>query len=53
MTTDYSAIASQYKLCKEHPWRSRIETFSILKRLENIEGKKIVDVACGEGFYTR
>ncbi|MDK2741953.1 MAG: class I SAM-dependent methyltransferase [Nitrospira sp. BO4] len=53
MTTDYNAIASQYKQCKEHPWRSRIETFSILKRLGNIEGKKVVDVACGEGFYTR
>lgn len=53
MTTDYNAIATQYKQCKEHPWRSRIETYSILKRLGNIEGKKVLDVACGEGFYAR
>ncbi|HSA84665.1 MAG TPA: class I SAM-dependent methyltransferase [Nitrospira sp.] len=52
-TTNYNAIAEQYKQCKEHPWRSRIETYSILKRLGNIEGKKVLDVACGEGFYTR
>ncbi len=53
MTTNYNAIAEQYKQCKEHPWRSRIETYSIMKRLGNIEGKKVLDVACGEGFYAR
>jgi SAM-dependent methyltransferase len=53
MTTDYNMIAQQYKECKEHPWRSRIETYSLLKRIWNIEGKKVLDVACGEGFYTR
>ncbi|MBX3302783.1 MAG: class I SAM-dependent methyltransferase [Nitrospira sp.] len=53
MTTDYNAIAEQYKQCKEHPWRSRIETYSLLKRLGNLEGRKVLDVACGEGFYTR
>jgi toxoflavin synthase len=53
MTTDYNMIAQQYKECKEHPWRSRIETYSLLKRIGNIEGKKVLDVACGEGFYTR
>ena len=53
MTTDYNVIAAQYKQCKEHPWRSRIETYSIMKRLGNVEGKKVLDVACGEGFYAR
>lgn len=53
MTTDYSVIARQYKKCKEHPWRSRIETYSFMKRIGSLEGKKVVDVACGEGFYTR
>jgi len=53
MTTDYTVIAEQYKQCKEHPWRSRIETYSILKHLGNVEGTKVLDVACGEGFYTR
>ena len=53
MSTDYNLIAEQYKQCKEHPWRSRIETYSIMKHLGNLEGKKVLDVACGEGFYAR
>ena len=53
MTTDYNAIAQQYKKCKEHPWRSRIETYSLMNRIGNLEGKRVLDVACGEGFYTR
>lgn len=53
MTTDYNAIAAQYRQCKEHPWRSRIETYSLMKRLGDLEGKRVLDVACGEGFYTR
>jgi len=53
MTTDYNVIAQQYKKCKEHLWRSRIETYSLMKRMGNLEGKKVLDVACGEGFYAR
>ena len=53
MTTDYNSIAQQYKKCKEHPWRSRIETYSLMNRLGSLEGKKVLDIACGEGFYTR
>lgn len=53
MATNYNAIAEQYKQCKEHPWRSRIETYSIMKRLGNLEGKTVLDIACGEGFYAR
>jgi len=53
MTTDYNAIAQQYKKCKEHPWRSRIETYSLMNRIGSLEGKTVLDVACGEGFYTR
>jgi toxoflavin synthase len=53
MTTDYNAIAQQYKKCKEHPWRSRIETYSLMNRIGSLEGRKVLDVACGEGFYTR
>ena len=53
MTTDYNAIAQQYKECKEHSWRSRIETYSLMHRIGSLEGKTVIDVACGEGFYTR
>jgi len=38
MTTDYTVIAEQYKQCKEHPWRSRIETYSITSGM--LKGQK-------------
>lgn len=53
MTTDYNVIAQQYKKSKEQPWRSRIETYSLMKRVGDLKGKKVLDVACGEGYYTR
>ena len=55
MTTDYNQgqVAEQYKKAKEQPWRSRIETYSFMKRIGDLKGKKVVDVACGEGHFTR
>ena len=53
MTTDYDQIAEQYRKEKERPWRSRIEAYSLMKLVGDVTGKKVVDVACGEGFFTR
>ena len=55
MTTDYNQgrVAEQYKKAKEQPWRSRIETYSFMNRIGGLEGKKVVDIACGEGHFTR
>ena len=53
MTTDYDPIADDYKRSKELPWRGFIERFTLLNLMGNIEGKSVLDVACGEGFYTR
>lgn len=55
MTTDYnrSGVARQYQLAKEQPWRSRIEAYSFLKRIGDLSGKSVVDMACGEGHFTR
>ncbi len=55
MTTDYDEgrVAQQYKQAKEQPWRPCVETYSLMKRLGDLTGKKVVDVACGEGYYTR
>ncbi len=46
-------VAEQYSKAKEQPWRSRIECYSLLKRLGNLQGKTVLDLACGEGYYTR
>jgi len=55
MTTDYNrdGVAQQYQHAKEQPWRSRIESYSLMKRIGNLQEKRVVDVACGEGHFTR
>lgn len=53
MTTDYNKIADQYKKAKEQPWRTRIELFSLMNLIGDLKGKKVVDIACGEGWLTR
>ena len=53
MTTDYDPIAEQYKRSKLQPWRSHVEAFTLLKLIGDPAGKTLIDIACGEGFYTR
>jgi ubiquinone/menaquinone biosynthesis C-methylase UbiE len=53
MTTDYDPIAEQYQRCKQQPWRTHIEAFSLLELIGDPTGLSVIDVACGEGFYTR
>lgn len=53
MTTDYNAIAARYKRAKEQPWRSFIESFTLLSLVGDLSGLSVVDLACGEGYYTR
>ena len=53
MTTDYNQIAAQYRQAKDQPWRAAIEEFSFMKLIGDLNGKSVVDLACGEGFYTR
>lgn len=33
--------------------RSRVEAYSFLKRIGDVRGQKVVDIACGAGDYTR
>jgi toxoflavin synthase len=55
MVTDYNQgrIAEQYQQAKAQPWRSRVETYSFLRLIGDVEGKRVLDVACGEGHFTR
>ena len=51
MTTDYNPIA--YKQSKLQPWRIHVECFTLMELIGDLSGKTVVDIACGEGFYTR
>jgi 2-polyprenyl-3-methyl-5-hydroxy-6-metoxy-1,4-benzoquinol methylase len=53
MATDYDPIAEQYKRSKLQRWRAHVEAFTLMKLVDDLAGKAVVDVACGEGFYTR
>jgi toxoflavin synthase len=53
MTTNYDPIAEQYKRSKQTPWRTDVECFTLLETIGDLAGLSVLDVACGEGFYTR
>jgi ubiquinone/menaquinone biosynthesis C-methylase UbiE len=53
MTTDCDPIAEQYQRSKLQRWRAHVEAFTLMKVAGDLAGKAVVDVACGEGFYTR
>jgi ubiquinone/menaquinone biosynthesis C-methylase UbiE len=53
VTTDYDPIAEQYQRSKQQPWRTYIECFTLLELIGDPKGMSVLDVACGEGFYTR
>jgi 2-polyprenyl-3-methyl-5-hydroxy-6-metoxy-1,4-benzoquinol methylase len=51
--TDYDRIAEQYKRAKFQPWRTHIERYTLLRLAGDVAGKAVIDLACGEGYYTR
>ncbi len=53
--TDYDdgGIAEQYREAKTQAWRSRVEAFSFLNLIGDVRGKRVLDIACGEGYFTR
>ena len=53
MTTNYDPIAEQYKRSKQQPWRTHVEAYTLSQLIGDVAGLTVLDVACGEGFYTR
>jgi ubiquinone/menaquinone biosynthesis C-methylase UbiE len=53
MTTNYDPIAEQYKRSKQMPWRTFVECYTLMQLAGDANGLAVLDVACGEGFYTR
>lgn len=49
----YDAIAAQYQRSKQSPVRRFVESFSFFAMLGPVAGQDVLDLACGEGFYTR
>ncbi|CDW82993.1 methylase [Stylonychia lemnae] len=49
----YATIVKEYKTSKMLPWRVFVETPSFMKLVGQLTNEDIIDLACGEGFYTR
>jgi 2-polyprenyl-3-methyl-5-hydroxy-6-metoxy-1,4-benzoquinol methylase len=53
LDTDYDQIAAQYKRAKLQPWRTHIERYTLLRLAGEVQGKAVIDLACGDGYYSR
>jgi SAM-dependent methyltransferase len=53
MDTDYDRIAEKYKQWKLQPWPTHLERYTMLRLAGDVTGKAVIDLACGEGYYTR
>ena len=53
MTTNYDTIATEYQQSKLQPWRTYIESPSLMGLVGDLSEQRVVDLACGEGYYTR
>ncbi len=50
---EYDRIGSHYQESKRLPFRSFVEEHSMFELLPDLAGRSVVDLACGEGIYSR
>lgn len=53
MSAQYDAIAAEYQRTKESPLRRYVEAYSFMRMLGSVSGMRVLDLACGDGYYTR
>jgi ubiquinone/menaquinone biosynthesis C-methylase UbiE len=49
----YDLIAGQYQRSRHSPIRQYVESYSLFTWLGDLAGRSVLDLACGEGHYTR
>ena len=49
----YDSIAEAYRDSRELSFRDAVERPTIVRMLGDVRGKTILDMGCGDGFYTR
>ena len=53
MSAQYDSIAREYQRTKASPLRRHVEAPTFFNMLGNVRGLRVLDLACGEGFYSR
>ena len=49
----YDSIALAYQRSTQSPIRRYVEAYSFFQMLGDVRGRTVLDLACGEGFYSR
>lgn len=49
----YDQIGSKYDEYARTATQKRAESYTVLQMVEPLAGKRVLDLACGFGFYTR
>lgn len=50
---EYDSIARGYSDSKRLPFRDHVERYTLVRTLGDVRGARVLDLACGDGFYTR
>ncbi|MGK7938737.1 MAG: class I SAM-dependent methyltransferase [Crocosphaera sp.] len=53
MNPEYEIVAKEYQKLSRLPIVLYVDSYSYLKKIGNLKGKKVLDLGCGDGFYTR
>ena len=53
MSPEYDSLVRAYQRSKTLPFRVYSEIPNHLELLGDLRGRSVIDLACGEGFYTR
>ena len=50
---DYDTIALSYSDSKRLPFRDHVERYTLFETIGNVRNAHVLDLACGDGYYTR
>ncbi len=53
MSTNYNDLSDTYDQTKLNPLRHYVDQFTLRQVLKDVREKSVLDLACGDGYYTR
>jgi toxoflavin synthase len=53
MSAVFDSIAADYKKTRMLPFRQYVESYTYLSTIGDLTGKTVLDLACGDGIYSR
>jgi SAM-dependent methyltransferase len=53
VNTPHDPFAEHYRRSKDAPFRQHVEQYTLRKLTGPLQGERVLDLACGEGYYSR